>query len=179
MTPRMTKFYMGIAHKCASMSRAERLKVGAVVVKDDNILSFSWNGTPAGWDNVCEKKEYMSADAGGWLSPEEIETEWPFVEEARGEEEPPSHAYYRRYRLVTKPEVLHAERNALDKLARSSSSAEGATLFTVYSPCVECAKSIYGAGIKRVVYQNTYRKAEGVAFLKQAGVEVTKIDPED
>jgi hypothetical protein len=76
MKNKMKDFYMNIAVECSKMSKAIRLQVGAIIVKDDNILSFSWNGTPAGWDNNCENKEWCSA--GGWLDPEEIEEQWPY-----------------------------------------------------------------------------------------------------
>lgn len=163
MNDRMRDFYMALARNCATMSRATRLQVGCIIVKTDNIISFSWNGTPAGWDNTCEDKEYMDPSAGGWLNPDEIVVTWPF-EDSSG-----------RYRLKTKPEVIHAERNALDKLARSHASGLGASLFVTHSPCVECAKSIYGAGIKTVYFQEDYRSLDGVYFLEKCGIDVVKL----
>ena len=142
MIDRMKDFYMTLANNCANMSRAVRLKVGAIIVKNENILSFSWNGTPRGWDNRCED-EFLNEDGSVVLK--------------------------------TKPEVLHAERNALDKLARSHESGEGATLFTTHAPCIECAKSIYGVGITEVYYTNEYRSVDGIEFLKKCGIKVEQI----
>lgn len=163
-----------MADSCAKMSRAIRLQVGCIIVKDDNIISFSWNGTPAGWDNTCEDIEWMG-DAGGWLNPDEIEARWPFegiYQDIDGND------MKGRYSLKTKPEVLHAERNALDKLAkRGGVGGEGSSMFTTHAPCIECAKSIYGAGIKELFYKDDYRSEEGVYFLKKCGVKVEKIDP--
>jgi dCMP deaminase len=109
------------------------------VVKDDRIISIGYNGMPAGWDNDCENKKYMSSDAGGWLNPDEIEERWPFEEE----DIDPDLGYARRYALKTKPEVLHAESNAIAKLAKSNDSGEGADIFITHAPCIECAKLIY------------------------------------
>jgi dCMP deaminase len=163
MKPRMIEFYMGIAEDCAEMSRAVKMKVGAVVVKDDNIISFSWNGTPTGWDNVCEHREY--AIGGGWLSPEEILSQYPYKDDETGN----------YYKLVTKPEVIHAERNALDKLARTVNSGQGAYLFCTHAPCIECAKSIYGAGIVKVFYRNEYRCNKGIKFLEECNIDTFKV----
>jgi dCMP deaminase len=149
------------------MSRAVRLQVGCVIVKNDNIISFSWNGTPSGWDNSCEDREYMSPDAGMWISPDEIFSEWPYREMVDG--------ISRRYRLKTKSIVLHAERNALDKLARSHESGLNAQMFITHSPCIECAKSIYGSGIKNVFYCEEYRSSEGTEFLLNCGISVEKV----
>lgn len=158
-------FYMNIANECSKMSRAIRLQVGAVVVKDNNIISFSWNGTPSGWDNNCEDVEYIDSFARDRLNQEEIEKKWPLIDEAG-----------RRYRLVTKPEVLHAERNALDKLAKSHESGQNSDLYITHAPCLECAKSIKGAGIIHVYYKNDYRSSDGVEFLKKCGISVEKLD---
>lgn len=159
----MANFYMTIAFECSKMSRAQRLQVGAIIVKNNNILSFSWNGTPEGWDNTCEERVYMSVDAGGWLDIEDIEKQWPHIDSDG-----------RRYKLKTKPEVLHAERNALDKLARGSESGMGAAMFVTHSPCLECAKSIYGAGITVLYYKHDYRNTDGLEFLKRCGVKIEK-----
>jgi deoxycytidylate deaminase len=127
---------------------------------------------PAGWDNNCEDKEWMDRDAGGWLSPEEIYERWPHVEYNEDAEE----EY--RYRLKTKPEVLHAESNAISKLARSSESGLGADIFITHSPCLDCAKLIYQSGIKRVYFGMAYRSTEGIEFLRQSGIEVEKLEDE-
>lgn len=171
MKPRLKNLYMKIAKDCSEMSRAIRLKVGCVIIKDDNIISFSWNGTPAGWDNNCENKEWMPGTAGEFLNPQEIVEQYPYTAESDYD-----NAYLGRYRLKTKPEVLHAERNALDKLAKNGGGAKDASLFTTHSPCLECAKSIYGAGIKEIYYTNDYRSYDGIDFLKKCGIKVEKIN---
>lgn len=156
----------------AELSSARRLHVGAIVVKDDRIISIGYNGMPAGWDNDCENKEYMSGDAGGWLSPEEIFEQWPFEEE----DIDPDLGYARRYALKTKPEVLHAESNAIAKLAKSNDSGNGADIFITHAPCIECAKLIYQSGINGVYYSENYRDDAGIKFLKKSGVNIEKLD---
>lgn len=174
MKQKYIDLYMDWAKRTAQLSHARRLQVGAVIVKDDTVISYGYNGMPAGWDNNCEDKEWMSRDAGGWLHPDEIEERWPF--EAQSDEDG---EYIGRYRLKTKPEVLHAERNALDKLARRGGvGSKDSSLFTTHAPCLECAKSIYGAGIKEVFYGQEYRSDEGVYFLKKCGIKIEKI-PKD
>lgn len=173
MKQRMIDFYMNIAHQCSKMSRAVRLQVGSVIVKNNNIISFSWNGTPSGWDNNCENIELIDVDAASWLSVEEIIEKWPLEGKfwINGSE------INTRYRLVTKPEVLHAERNALDKLARRGEvGGSEASMFITHSPCLECAKSIYGAGIKEVFYKEQYRDTKGIEFLQKSNIEVIKYD---
>lgn len=158
--------YMDVAERFAQLSSAVRLKVGAVVVKDNRIISIGYNGTPAGWDNTCEHKEYMSVDAGGWLDPEEIKERWPHQEQQL----PKENNRWLRYRLKTKDEVIHAEANAISKLARSNDGGDGATLFCTHAPCIECAKMIYGAGIERVYYRDVYKNDLGVQFLEKSGI---------
>ena len=150
-------------------SHARRLHVGAVIVKDDTVISYGYNGMPAGWDNTCEDKEWMT-DAGGWLDLPEIKERWPYVEYNEDAEE----EY--RYRLVTKPEVLHAESNAIAKLAKSNNSGVGADLFVTHSPCLDCAKLIYQSGIGRVWFGENYRDNSGIEFLEKSGVTVTKLN---
>ena len=162
MKQRMTEFYMKLAEQCATMSRAAKMQVGAVIVKNENVISFSWNGTPTGWDNECEVKDYWDSSQED-LHYDELETLYPHVDE------------YGRYRLVTRSEVIHAERNAIDKLARSHESGLGAALFVTHAPCIECAKSIYSAGIVQVFYRNEYKNNNGLDFLRRCGVEVSKI----
>lgn len=167
----MKKFYMSIAVECSKMSRAIRLQVGSVIVKNNNIISFSWNGTPAGWDNNCEDVEWCSA--GGWLSPEEIEEGWPYEGKYTDAE---GNVMQGRYRLKTKPEVLHAERNALDKLAKTGLvGSQDSTMFSTHAPCMECAKSIFSAGITDLYYKEEYRSTDGIYFLKKCGVNITKL----
>ena len=163
---------MKTAETFAGLSTARRLHVGAIVVKDDRIISIGYNGMPSGWDNNCEDKEYMDQTAGGWLSPEEIEEQWPWSEQQlpKTEDLP-----WLRYKLTTKPEVLHAETNAIAKLAKSTQSGLGATMFITHAPCLECAKLIYQSGINSVLYRNSYRSDDGINFLQKASVKVEKI----
>lgn len=170
MKDKFKQAYMDVAERFAKLSHARRLHVGAIVVKDDRIISIGYNGMPAGWDNDCEDKEWMDGDAGGWLSPEEIQERWPHVEYNEESEE----EY--RYGLKTKPEVLHAETNAISKLAKSNESGNGAAMFITHSPCLDCAKLIYQSGIDNVFYRNSYRSNDGIEFLKKSGVEVEKLD---
>lgn len=158
---------MDWAKRVSELSYAKRLQVGAVIVKDDTVISYGYNGMPSGWDNDCEMREWMSADAGGWLDPEEIKEQWPFEEYTEG-------TLVGRYKLVTRPEVLHAESNAIAKLAKGNSSGLNATLFVTHSPCLDCAKLIYQSGINSVYYLNDYRSQEGIQFLKDSGITVEK-----
>ena len=134
--------YMDWALRLTKLSHAKRLQVGAVVVKDDCVISYGYNGMPAGWDNNCEDVIQHSDDTTS---------------------------------LKTKPEVLHAESNAIAKLAKSSNSGLGADLFVTHSPCIECAKLIHQSGISRVFFGNHYRDDSGINFLAKSGVEVTYI----
>ena len=142
---------MDWAKRTAQLSHARRLQVGSVIVKDDSVISYGYNGMPAGWDNNCEDElvEHVSAGYG-----------MPMREE--------------KY-LKTKPEVLHAESNAIAKLAKSSNSGSGADLFVTHMPCLDCAKLIYQSGISRVFYSENYRDDSGIKFLKKSGVEVNQI----
>jgi dCMP deaminase len=115
----------------------------------------------------------MSVDAGGWLNPDEIYERWP-LEEYDSELES-----NRRYRLVTKDEVLHAEMNAIAKVSASTESSEGSTLFITHAPCIHCAKAIYQSGIKNVFYREAYRDTKGLEFLDKGGVNVTKYPIQD
>jgi dCMP deaminase len=170
MKQKYIDLYMDWAQRTAELSHARRLHVGAVIVKDDTVISYGYNGMPAGWDNNCEDKEFMSRDAGGWLSPDEIEERWPFEETSDEDGE-----YIGRYRLKTKPEVLHAESNAIAKLARSHNSGLGADIFITHAPCIECAKLIYQSGIRRVYFGQAYRNDAGIEFLQKSGIEVNKL----
>jgi dCMP deaminase len=170
MKEKFKKAYMDTAYRFAELSPSQRLHVGAIVVKDDRIISIGYNGMPVGWDNECEYREYMSGDAGGWLNPDEIEERWPIFEYD------PSVQSNRRYRLVTKDEVLHAESNAIAKLAKSSESGLGATLFVTHSPCIHCAKLIHQSGINRVFYSENYRDDAGLTFLSKSGIVVEQLN---
>jgi dCMP deaminase len=140
MKEKHIKAHMQVAEVYAQLSTANRLKVGAIVVKDNRVISIGYNGTPAGWDNTCEEMVVHS------------------------------HGFDSR----TKPEVIHAEANAISKLARTHDSGDSATMFITHSPCIECAKLIYNAGIKNVFYKEPYRNNDGVDFLKKCGIEVTE-----
>ena len=144
MKEKFKKAFMEVAHTFASLSHAKKLKVGAIVVKDERIISKGYNGTPTGWDNECEAPEWSEGDWEPDLT----------------------------YR--TKPEVIHAEENAIAKIARSSESSEGASLFCTHTPCIECAKLIYQSGIKEVYVAKAYDASigSGLEFLEKSGVNV-------
>lgn len=131
------KIYMKMAVDIAEMSYSERKRVGAVIVKDGRIISLGFNGTPNGFDNVCEIEE------GG--------------------------------KLITKPEVIHAECNAICKVARSNDSCEGAELYVTMACCVECAKLAIQSGISKVYFLEDYRLTDGKDLLKKAGIDVEQI----
>ena len=148
MKQKFIDLYMDWADRTAQLSHARRLQVGAVIVKDDSVISYGYNGMPAGWDNNCE-------DVVGHV-----------LDEADNIVE---------IRLKTKPEVLHAESNAIAKLAKSTNSGLGATMFITHAPCMECAKLIYQSGIGHVLYRSAYRDAGGVTFLEKSSVKVEQI----
>jgi dCMP deaminase len=137
--------YIDTAERFAELSSARRLKVGSIIVKENRIISIGYNGMPAGWDNDCEYKDYNSLHDSNY------------------------------FELKTRPEVLHAEENALIKLARDGESGKDASLFVTHAPCIQCAKLIYGAGIKDVYYKHTYRDTAGLDFLFKCGISITKI----
>ena len=155
---------MRTAFNYAACSSAVRLQVGSIIVKDDAIISIGYNGQPSGWDNVCEEREYMASDAGGWLDPDEIESQWPFIADDT-----------RRYRLKTKATVLHAESNAISKLAKLNGGGQNAAIFITHCPCLDCAKTIYQAGITEVYYAQSYRNTLGLDFLVQCGLTVEQV----
>ncbi len=156
--------YMQTAKTFAELSHARRLHVGAIVVKNDRIISIGYNGMPAGWDNDCEYKDYdLARDFNGNYFPYS-EKEYPLEDE------------HGRYRLKTRPEVLHAEANAITKLAKSSESGADSDIFITHAPCLDCAKLVYQAGIKRVYFGQAYRDNAGIEFLKKCNIPVEKID---
>ena len=161
-----TKFidaHMKAAEVYAELSSATRLHVGCVVVKDNTIIGIGYNGMPTGWDNNCEDTEYVIKEE--CYATDESMLQNGFTETAHG---------WSRKR--TKREVLHAETNALAKIARSTNSSEGSSLFVTHEPCLDCAKIIHQAGIKEVFYRNPYPRANGGAeFLKKCGVEVSVV----
>ncbi len=149
MKEKFVNLYMDWAKRAAELSHARRLHVGAVVVKDDTVISYGYNGMPAGWDNNCEEEVVVAVVDG--VPQKEIKE------------------------LRTKPEVLHAESNAIAKLAKSMNSGLGADLFVTHSPCLDCAKLIYQSGIRRVYFNQNYRDDSGVKFLEKSGIEVVQI----
>jgi dCMP deaminase len=158
MKQKFIDYFMDIATRTASLSSAIRLKVGSIIVKDDRIISIGYNGMPPGWTNECEDKIYC--EDGDWSEQQLPKTEnLPWI----------------RYKLKTKPEVLHAETNAIAKLAKSTESGNGATMFITHAPCLDCAKLIYQSGISNVLYRNSYRDNTGITFLEKSGISVTKI----
>ena len=171
MKNKLKQAYMKTAETFAELSHARRLHVGAIIVKYDRIISIGYNGMPAGWDNNCEDIEWCSA--GGWLSPEEIQEGWPYEGEYIDSE---GNTIQGRYRLKTKKEVLHAESNAIAKLAKSNESGLDADIFITHAPCIDCAKLIYQSGIRRVYFGKQYRDDSGVKFLEASGVVVEKLD---
>lgn len=130
--------YLRMAQIWAENSYCKRRQVGALVVKDKMIISDGYNGTPSGFDNICE---------------DETNTTYPYV--------------------------LHAEANAITKLARSSNNSDGATLYVTASPCIECAKLIIQAGIKRVIYGEEYRLSDGLDLMRKAGIEVVLLEQKE
>lgn len=164
MTPKLSRAYMDIARRFADLSYAQRRKVGCVIVKDD-IVHPGYNGTPAGWDNSCEYREYMPSAVGTILE-RDLAHEWPLVDQQT----------YKRYRLVTKKEVLHAESNALAKMLKAGMSTRDSDVFVTLSPCIDCAKMLFQAGVRSVTYADDYRDDTGIRFLQQAGVIVHKMD---
>ena len=159
MKTKLKQAYMKTAETFAELSHARRLHVGAIVVKDDRIISIGYNGMPAGWDNDCEDKVWLNPDAK--FQQATIDEHYPFADDEG-----------RRYGLKTKPEVLHAESNCISKLARSNESGLDADLFVTHAPCLDCAKLIYQSGIRRVWFRTAYRDSAGVDFLKTSGVQV-------
>ena len=137
--------HLQVAETYAQLSSARRMKVGAVIVKDNRIISIGYNGMPSGWDNNCEDVVGMPDDQT----------------------------------LKTKKEVLHAESNAITKVAKSTESAEGAVLYSTCAPCIDCAKLIHQAGIRRVVYGHTYKSEEGLTFLEKCGIVLETTEDED
>lgn len=153
--------FMKTAETWAECSTAVRLHVGAVIVKEDRVISIGYNGMPSGWDNTCEdtifvaNEEVLGTDMLSLGYTQTDNGNWTI--------------------LKTKREVLHAETNAIAKLAKSTESGDGAVLFVTHAPCIDCAKLVYQSGISSVYYRNSYRDSSGVQFLEKAGVTVEKI----
>ena len=164
--------YMKMAEAFATLSYAKRKQVGAVIVsKNDQVISQGFNGTPHGFSNICE--EILFADDVKLNLDNDIEKFNAYADNlSAGTWQKMSEI---PYRLKTKPEVLHAESNAISKCAKWISSTDGATLYVTLSPCFECSKMIIQAGIKRVCYLEEYRDLTGIDFLKKNGIIVDKI----
>jgi dCMP deaminase len=141
--------YMKCAEAWAALSRAKRGKVGAIISNHGNIIGFGFNGTPTGFNNTCEVVKALKSIIGQEYAIPELET---------------------------KPEVLHAESNAITKVAKSTQSSEGSTLYVTMSPCFACAKLIIQSGITRVVYRDLYRETDGINLLKMANIPVEQIE---
>jgi dCMP deaminase len=144
----LDKTYLEMARVWSQLSKANRQKVGCIIVKEGSIISDGYNGTPIGFDNTCETSIMPESTSPKSLS-----------------DHPPN-------ALITKPEVLHAESNAITKLAKSTQSSKDSTMYITISPCIECAKLIIQSGISRVVYGNNYRNLDGVNLLLKANIEV-------
>ena len=136
--PDLDKTYIQMARQWSSLSKAKRLQVGCLIVKDGSIIADGYNGTPKGFDNQCEDVDYFN-------------------------------------QLVTRKEVLHAESNAITKLAKSTQSSVDSTMYITTAPCIECAKLIIQSDIIRVVYSDFYRSNSGIELLKKAGVQVEQL----
>jgi len=145
MKQKFVDAHMAAAEVYSRLSTAIRLKVGCVVVKDNTIIGIGYNGMPSGWDNNCEEEIIVEEDE-------------KFI---KG--------------LKTKPEVLHAETNALAKIAKSTNSSDGASMFITHAPCIDCAKLVYQSGINSVYYRNSYKNTEGLDFLKKCNIKIEQV----
>ncbi len=145
MKQKFVDAHMAAAEVYSRLSSAIRLKVGCVVVKDNTIIGIGYNGMPSGWDNNCEDEIIVEEDE-------------KFI---KG--------------LKTKPEVLHAETNALAKIAKSTNSSDGASMFITHAPCIDCAKLVYQSGINSVYYRNSYKNTEGLDFLKKCNIKIEQV----
>lgn len=150
---------MDVAARTAATSHAEKMKVGAVAVRERRILLCGFNGTPAGTSNVCEETQFPSETDLAWMTPEELSQSFPYIN-SRGE----------RYALVTRYDVLHAEENLILYAAKKGIALYECDLYCTHLPCLHCARMIFGAGIRRVVYREAYRDREGERFLRGVGL---------
>ena len=152
MKQKFIEAFMKTAEVFAELSSARRLHVGAIIVKDNRIVSIGYNGMPSGWHNDCEDLTIYRKEIEPGVFSNEHTHEWK-----------------------TKPEVLHAETNAIAKLAKSTESGDGATMFITHAPCLDCAKLIHQSGINSVYYRNAYRNNDGLEFLKKCNLEVNNV----
>ena len=146
-------YYIKVAQICSENSKANKLKVGAIIVKDQQIISDGFNGTPSRFDNQCEDEKHKKLDRCSLCSQEHCEG-------------------CDNIELLTRPEVMHAESNAITKCAKYGKATLGSTIYITHTPCIECAKLIIQAGIKRVVYKNFYKSLAGVEILRKSGIIV-------
>lgn len=146
-------YYIKVAQICSENSKVNKLKVGAIIVKDQQIISDGFNGTPSGFDNQCEDEKHKKLDRCSLCSQEHCEG-------------------CDNIELLTRPEVMHAESNAITKCAKYGKATLGSTIYITHTPCIECAKLIIQAGIKRVVYKNFYKSLAGVEILRKSGIIV-------
>jgi len=152
MKKKLIDAHMKVAEIYSQLSSAKRLQVGCVIVKNDTIIGIGYNGMPSGWDNCCEDMAILQDE----ISPGVFNLS-------------------KRTELKTKPEVIHAEINAISKVARSTNSSEDADMFITHAPCIECAKSIFQSGIRRIFYKDTCRSEDGIHFLQKCDVEVIRV----
>ena len=157
---------MQVAEQCAELSSAKRAQVGAIIVKDNRIISIGYNGMPSGWTNECETTET-------WNDVPHMREK--YIEQGAVMHSSPHGNTWSR--LKTKPEVLHAETNAIAKVAQSNDNCKDASLFCTHEPCIECAKLIYQSGITSVYFKNSYKadKGSGRDFLEKSGCTVEHI----
>ena len=146
----LDKTYLTMASLWSTLSNARRKKVGCLIVKDGTIIADGYNGTPRGFDNNCE-----------------------ILNETDNQQDCGEHC---SNQYITKPEVLHAESNAITKLAKSTQSSDGATMYVTISPCLDCSKLIIQSGIKRVLYKEFYRNDEGIKLLKKANIDIIELN---
>lgn len=164
MKPKHVLAYMECAEAFAKCSSGERLKVGSVIVKNNRIVSCGYNGLPEHLNGPLEEKVYLKPNGEDWLDIDYIESAWPYVDKDG------------RYKLVTRPEVRHSEKNALMGLIKSNESAVGATLFCTHACCKYCAIDIVDSGIIHVIYKHEYRCSEGLTYLKDNGILCEKFE---
>jgi len=154
--------YMDVAERFAKLSSAKRLQVGAIVVKDDRIISIGYNGMPSGWTNECENTVFVLGD--DVLGTDMVGLGYNQTDNGNW------------FKSKTKPQVIHAEANAIAKLAKCTESGDGSTMFLTHAPCIDCAKQIYTAGIKKVYYRDSYRDSQGLDFLEACDIMVSKVE---
>lgn len=163
MKRKFLDYFVKVAELTAELSSATRLKVGSVIVKDNRIISCGYNGTASGSSNECEYPIVISADEYHNLSADE-KIRYTDYEDGL------------YHGLKTYDHVIHSEANSISRLAMSTESGFGASLIVTHSPCLQCSKIIYGAGIKAVYYKNSYRSDDGINFLRRCGITVIKLD---